>query len=111
VIARGARLAVALAAGVSIAACATSPSAREAQEPAEPAGYVVFDVVPPDAEVRVDGKPAGVASAFSVDAGPLRVEAGRRTIALSHPGHATWSREVYVGPMITEIRARLEPDG
>ncbi|MDT8410170.1 MAG: PEGA domain-containing protein [Wenzhouxiangellaceae bacterium] len=66
---------------------------------------VAIDSDPPDAQIQVDGQSAGRTPAS------IRVDAGRREIALVKPGYQTWTRTLDVegGQPLELPRVELQP--
>ena len=99
-------VAVALITALCIAACVSvkETKSREAR-PSEAMTGVMFQSIPGDAEVWVNGDFRGTT--------PLHLDlaAGTHTVELRLQGHATWKRElVVVAGDDTRVSARLEPE-
>ncbi len=73
------------------------PEAIE-EEPDEPYGGLSFDIVPPTAQVYVDGMAAGEADYFTPDAQPLAVGVGEHRIEIYAPGYEPMAFTVDVQP-------------
>ncbi len=72
-----------------------------------PVGRVVVDVEPPEAEVRLDGRPLSPGSPGHFE---WSLVEGRYPLDVRAPGHLDFRREVVVEPgRSTELRVKLEP--
>ncbi len=88
------------------AGCGRAAQVREDQN----VGGLVFAVIPPDAEVVLDGVLRGQAAAFTGErylaAGP-----GTHRLELRKPGYEPYLRDVYVPNALLRIEAVLMPGG
>ncbi|MCY1020047.1 hypothetical protein [Pyxidicoccus sp. MSG2] len=82
--------------------------ARPATPPADGPG-LRFDVLPLQAEVIVNGQPAGTVEHLRFAGGVLALPPGIHQASIRYPGPVTWRAEVSVGDRPESIQVTLTP--
>ncbi|MCP3143550.1 peptidase associated/transthyretin-like domain-containing protein [Pyxidicoccus xibeiensis] len=67
-----------------------------------------FDVLPPRAQVIVNGRLVGTAEHLR-SAGGVLLLPGLHQVSIRHPGHVTWRSQVAVGERLEPLQVTLTP--